>query len=313
LVIAFKTKDSAVRRLRGMIQKADGKKEITLANLRASARIKVGERTIRDALHQRDIYFRKLRSKPRLTTEDVKARFEFAKLYRLKSKGWWRKNLHMAIDLKCFAVYTHGQGRAYAAQREIRGAYRSPGEGLDAGYVTVNKSLRYNPGTKAVLIAAGVGGGQLRVWEEISGRWSGESAAHFYEGPLLTSLKKAYPTKRKFSVLEDNDPTGFKAKKGHDAKDRAGIKVFTIPKRSPDLNVLDYAVWNQINRQMRKQEEGWPAKKRETRQQYVNRLRKTAFGLTKIFIDDSIGDMQRRVRRLYEKKGWLIEEGGRSK
>jgi hypothetical protein len=293
-----------------MIQKADGKTEISMAKLRASARISVGERTIRDALHKRNIYFRKLRSKPRLTSDDVKARFDFAKRYKEKSKAWWCKNLHMVIDLKSFPVYTNGQSRAYAAQREIRGAYRSPGEGLDKGYVAVNKTLRYNPGMKAALIAAGVGNGKVLVWAEITGRWSGEAAANFYEGPLLKSLQKSYPGKRKFTVLEDNDPTGFKARKGLDAKERAGIQVFTIPKRSPDLNVLDYAIWKQINRQMREQEKGWPAKKRETRDDYVLRLKKTARGLSTSFIEKSIGDMRRRCARLYDKKGWLIEEGG---
>ena len=32
-----------------------------------------------------------------------------------------------------------------------------------------------------------------------------------------------------------------------------------MPKRSPELNVMDYAVWADVNRRMRKQEKKWKA------------------------------------------------------
>ena len=43
-------------------------------------------------------------------------------------------------------------------------------------------------------------------------------------------------------MLEDNDPTGFKSGLEETAKKAARIKAFVIPKRSPDLSVLDYAI-----------------------------------------------------------------------
>jgi hypothetical protein len=77
-------------------------------------------------------------------------------------------------------------------------------------------------------------------------------------------LKKTWPGKRKWTVLEDNDPTGFKSNKGEEAKDNAGINVFKIPKRSLDRSVWDCAVWRGINKRMRKQEKPWPENRRET-------------------------------------------------
>jgi hypothetical protein len=73
---------------------------------------------------------------------------------------------------------------------------------------------------------------------------------------------------------------GFKSKKGIAAKHSVGIKVFTIPKRSPDLNVLDYSIWKEVNTKMRLQEQKWPSDKRETRNAYLERLRRTALGLS---------------------------------
>ena len=110
-------------------------------------------------------------------------------------------------------------------------------------------------------------------------------------------------------MLEDNDPTGFLSRKGVDAKKRSGMSVFTIPRRSPDLNVMDYAVWAEVTRRMRASEASWAATRRESRDEYVARLRKTARAIPKAFIEKAVCDMKRRCQRMYEKKGGFIQEG----
>ena len=143
------------------------------------------------------------------------------------------------------------------------------------------------------------------------GKWSGQAAADFYAGPLKKALVKAYPNKRKHLVLEDNDPTGYRSNKGIKAKDENRIAVFEIPPRSPDLSLLDYSIWKEVNRRLREQEKKWPAGKRETKKQYVARLKRTASRLPQSFLEASIGDMVRRCKRLYDAKGWHFEEGGK--
>ena len=49
------------------------------------------------------------------------------------------------------------------------------------------------------------------------------------------------------ACLEDNDPTGFKSNKGKAAKVSARIEPFEISRRSPDLSLCDYALWQEIN------------------------------------------------------------------
>ena len=61
-----------------------------------------------------------------------------------------------------------------------------------------------------------------------------------------------------------------------------------------------------------RQEQGWPKNRRETRDEYLQRLQRTAFKFPRTFITQSIGDMARRCQRLFEAKGGLFEEGGRS-
>jgi hypothetical protein len=219
--------------------------------------------------------------------------------------------VHLHIDLKNFPVYTTAAARKVAARRSIRGAYRQPGQGLDSAYVVHPKSLPYNLGVRSARIAGGVGEGRVRLWEEIKGSWSGAAAADLYKGAVLKAVKRAWPGKRRFTVLEDNDPTGFKSRQGKQAKREAKITVFAIPPRSPDLSVCDYALWPAINRRMRKQERAFAKGKKETRAEYLDRLRRTAQGLPRTVVEKMIMDMKRRCERLHRAGGGHFPEGGR--
>ena len=297
-------------KLATLVKAAKGKYEVTAAMLRKSARVKACVRTIANALHKRRIYFRPFRNKPVLTASDVAGRKEFAKKNGDKSKAWWRTHVHMHIDVKHFPVYVNGAGRQHAARQGTRGAYRKPGQGLEAPYVKSAKNLKYNTGVRGVKVLAGVGCGKVLVWEYLDGkRWNGGEAAKMYEGPIRKALDRAYPHRKSWTILEDNDPTGFKSSKGLKAKSAAGIKVFSIPQRSPDLNVCDYALWAEVNKRMRRQEEKWSADKRETRKHYLARLRRTALRLPTSFIEKSVGDMTVRCKRLRAAEGKHFPEG----
>lgn len=270
-------------------------------------------RTITKALHKRNIRFRKLREKPILTTQDIKARKDFAAAYAGKTSTWWQQSIHLHIDVKHFAIYLNGKGRRYVAQVGTRGAYRGLGEKFAKGTVKPNPKLKYNPGVRGVKVLAGVGDDRVLLWHFIESRWNGGVAAAMYKGPVLGALRKAFPSKRCFRVLEDNDPSGFKSSKGIAAKEEAKITPFEIPKRSPDLNVCDYALWKEVNKRMRLQEKSWPDSKKETRGEFMARLRRTAMRLPSSFIGRAIGDMKNRCEKLQAAEGYYIEEGGRRK
>lgn len=305
--------DALEEKLKELIKKADGQYEVTATMLKRSARCKASVPTIFKALHERNIYFRPMRRKPVLTAEDIKDRLAFAKKYAEKPGRWWKTALHMIIDVKFYSVYLHGTARQRAAQTGSRGAYRKPGEGLSDGYVKPDPRLKYNTGGKPVAVLAGVAKDKVVLWEYVDGNWNGETAAKFYAGPMLKALKAAQPNRRRFLILEDNDPAGFKSNKGMNAKESAHIEALTFPKHSPDLNVCDYALWHEVNRKMRIQERKWAADKTETRQQYLKRLKRTAMNLPADFVGKSISNMQDRCKRLIEAKGSRFEEGGKKR
>jgi hypothetical protein len=131
-----------------------------------------------------------------------------------------------------------------------------------------------------------------------------------YTGPVKAALQNALPREKKHLMLEDNDPTGFKSGLGETAKKAASIKAFVIPKRSPDLSVLDYAIWKFMTRRMHAQEHKFSPSKRETRAAYIERLRRAAMSIPKKSIGKAIANFQSRCELLYRARGGHFEEGG---
>ena len=132
-------------------------------------------------------------------------------------------------------------------------------------------------------------------------------AARMYGGPIKKALEQAFPGRIKYRILEDNDPTGFKSTAGKAAKLKAKIEVFTIPKRSPQLNVCDYFLWSEVNKRMRATDRSWSEDRLETRDSSLRRLKRTAKSLEPDLIERSMGDMKRRCQLLLEAEGGQIE------
>ena len=303
--------DKLVAKLESLIREADSQYEVTVTMLKRSSRCKASPRTILRRLHERNIYFRPLREKPVLTEKDIADRLAFAKSFAPKTKVWWNSSLHMIIDVKHFRVLPHGDTRKYAAQETTRGTYRKKGQGLNKGHTKPVTKTKFNPGATGIKVLAGVGKGKVILWEYLEGSWGREAAAEAYKGPIKKALQTNFPGRKTFTVLEDNDPAGFKSGLGVAAKRDVGIKAFEIPKRSPCLNVLDYHVWAEVNKRMREQEKKFPSSKRESRKAFLNRLRRTTQSLPSAQIASSVGDMERRCARLLAAKGGNIEEGGK--
>ena len=130
-----------------------------------------------------------------------------------------------------------------------------------------------------MLAVGGVGPGHVLVWHVIDGKWGGAAAEELNRDAAAPAFKKKMARKKDYLILEDNDPAGNQSARGKAAKKDMGLKLLRIPKRSPDLNVLDYYVWSEVERRMRQQEAKWRAARRETRAAFLRRLRHTAFGL----------------------------------
>ena len=103
------------------------------------------------------------------------------------------------------------------------------------------------------------------------------------------------------------------SKAGLAAKADCKLRLLQIPPRSPDLNVLDYAVWSEVEKRLRQQEKRMPEGRKETRQQFEKRLDRTAASLSPAFINNAISNLQKRCQLLYKARalmrGGLVKRG----
>jgi hypothetical protein len=300
-----------------MVKTADANYMVTLPMIHRRSRLKCSERTVSRALHLRGYRFFRLYEKLILTPEDIKKRWNWAKKYASKSRQWWIKNVHIHLDNKHFKAPLTSKARKLTAKRGVKGVYRKTakkGAGkatrIHSCFVKPSPKLRTNLGSKGVLKMGGVGAGKVLVWATVEGRWSGEKAAEMYSKVVAPALKKQYPGKKRFVALEDNDPTGNRSKLGLAAKTKAKVDLLKIPERSPDLNVLDYSIWSEVERRLRHQERCMKDEKRETREEFIKRLDRTAHSLTREEINKAIGKLHKRCQLLLKAKGGLFVEGG---
>ena len=142
----------------------------------------------------------------------------------------------------------------------------------------------------------------------VKGTWTADVACDMYKNSLAPALRKTFPSKRRFLLLEDNDTTGFKSNAAKDTKAKEKIDIPPFPKRSPDLNPLDYSFWTTVNVRMRKQEKRLGTDFKETRDAFVERLRRTIMRIPPKVLDPMIRSMKRRCKALKDAKGRDFEE-----
>ena len=200
--------DRLVLKTQLMTKASDARHQVTANMIKRAAGLTCSDKTVIEALHERNIWFRPLREKPVRTDDDVKDRFAFGKKYAPKSVKFWHDIVY--IDNKMFTLYLTPRTRAYASKRVARGSFRTKGGGLAKGHVKPKKNLKYNTGARSVQVTVAISAKKVVIFHIVRGNWNATKAAIMYT-KLASTLKKGNPRKRHFTVLEDNDPTGYKS------------------------------------------------------------------------------------------------------
>ena len=108
-------------------------------------------------------------------------------------------------------------------------------------------------------------------------------------------------------MIEDNDPGGLATKAAKKVKKQLSMDPIGLPKRSPDLSPMDYAVWDHVVAKMRSHERRMGNRK-ETKAKYIDRLKRTIKTADKKFLSSVQCSMRRRLQQVYARNGGLIEE-----
>ena len=291
-----------------LIEDADCQFQVTARMLKAALRLKCSEKVLLRALHGRDVWFKSFREKPLLTDEDVVARKAFAETCGPKPQTFWTQHIHAYLDDTYFTPYLTPSARAHARKITARGAFRGKKQGLGRGYVKPKKTLKQSFGRK-VCVGVAICAEKVLTCYVVKRSWSGAAAPELYADHLGPALAQAFPRKRRYHLIEDNDPTGHTSGLGQAAKRKAHIDCIPFPKHSPDLMPLDYGYWKAVNRRLRKQELGFAPGYYETRKHFVARLRRTILSMRPAFLSKLIGGMKRRCALLDAALGFHFEAG----
>lgn len=294
-----KTMDAVRKQL---LKKAKTEREIRWRDVVKSARAPRGHRTTVLRSFRRDgikVAARKPREKPQRTPVHERERVDYCKSWAHKPRSFFVRDLDMIIDNKNFDVPTTERARSYLKQQRVRFHLRTPAEGLQAECTKPGrKKNKMNTGAVAK-VCAGISNGRVVLWEYLPKTWNGEEAASLYAGAIYKTLQKHRGQKRKYRILEDNDPTGYKSGKAIAKKAELGIEAFPLPRYSPDLNPLDFSVWDAIEARMMK---GAPAAV-ETVAAYKKRLRLTALRLPARVVSKAVGDIPKRMQAIVDARG----------
>ena len=101
--------------------------------------------------------------------------------------------------------------------------------------------------------------------------------------------------------MEDNDPQGYKSNVAKDVKDELKIKAMKYPCYSPDLNPLDFFIWQEVQRRLSLKDVG-----QETADAYKARLRRVAMAIPQALIRKVVLTIRDRAKAVVQAKGGHI-------
>ncbi len=286
-----------------LLTKADCEREISWDEVIRKARVRKVDRTTAAKHMKKELGVTALRPRAKLTRNDIdeaNRKRICNRLRKLPSK-YWTASVHLTMDNKRWPFPRSLRGKKYLRQTKVRFVLRKKNEGLKRGY-TKPDQRKHRTNLGGVNLVAGIIKGKVRVWHYFDGRWTGKKAAEVYKNVVGPALVRAHGKKRSYTIVEDNDPTGYKSKEGKRAKTELNISPIEFPTYSPDMNACDYALWDEVERRMKQQ----TAPKHETREGFKARLRRTALGIPKGVVLKMLRSMVARTQSIYDNNGGHI-------
>ena len=182
--------------------------------------------------------------------------------------------------------------------KKVRFVLRTRKEGLKPGFTKPSGTKHKSNAGAFVKVLAGIVKGRVRIWH-LPNTWNGTVAEACYRGPIIQCLRRCFPGRKSFQILEDNDPTGYKSNQAISAKQDLKINPIEFPKYSPDLNPCDYFLWDEVARRM----ENNKPKGKESMDAFKARLRRTALGIPQRVILKGVASMKKRAKQIYDAGG----------
>ena len=220
-----------------IITKADGEREVTWGEIVQKSRVPTVDRPPAANHMQVELGMNPRRPRAELTRNDIDEsdRNKLANKLRKLPQKYWASDLRLTMDNKERASPRPFEGKKYLKQSKVRFVIRTGSEGLNTGYTTPDQR-KHSTNLGGDTVVAGIIKGKVRIWHCSGGPWDGKKATEVYSEVVAPALVRAHSKTRRHTILEDNDPTGYKPKEMKQAEADLNIPPVEFPTCSPDMN-----------------------------------------------------------------------------
>ena len=265
-------------------------REITVGYLKWVCRFKCSRDTAGRAVRKLGWVWRRPQKFADLTSGERKARRDFCQKYMGKSVSYLQNFFGCVLDEKKWASYRQASRRLWGLRNRIRGVYVKNGQ----KHKTTRPGEKNAPSRGGSLnVCGGILGDKVVLWD-------------YYDKlnvATVCDLVGRAAKKHGFSrVTRDNHSTHISPKVEKKLQTKFGVNLLKfLPKKSPEPNPLDFAVWMKLERLVQLQDRRSPLKSsRESKKTFCQRLKPTALkmGIKNIWVE-----FKARLRRCYESGG----------
>ena len=257
-------------------------------------------RTVRRCLNDAGFGYLQCRKKGQVTKTDLKKRVKFARDCKKNyTDDFWTNGISFYSDGVAWAHKTNPC--EYAKTNRTR-TWRLRSEGLSVHCTAKGKKEGVGGRVAKFFVAISHGSGVVHV-EPFHEVLNGESYANFVRKKFNKIFKKCKGKHGK-QFLQDGDPSQNSAK-AKAAMSKIKCKLFGIPARSPDINVIEN-VFHLVGKQIREDALDQNITK-ETFEEFSDRCQRTLENFPQETIDKTIESLWKRMDEIIKRKGTRIE------
>ncbi|XP_066912838.1 uncharacterized protein [Clytia hemisphaerica] len=240
------------------------------------------------------------RRKGQVTKTDLKKRMQFARDSKKNlPEDFWTNGISFYLDGVAWAHKTNPY--EYAKTNRTR-TWRLRSEGLSIYCTAKGKKEGVGGRVAKFFVAISYNAGVVHV-EPFRKTLNGENYAEFVKEKFNKIFKKCKGKHGK-RFLQDGDPSQNSAK-AKEAMAKIKCELFSIPARSPDINVIEN-VFHLVGKKIREDALDQCISK-ETFEQFSDRCQRTLESFSKEIIDRTIESLWGRMDEIIKRKGTRIE------
>ena len=259
----------------------------------------VSTKTIHRVLHKNGFKYLHARKKGLVSAQDKMKRLQFARNAKATlATDFWKNGLAFYFDGVNFAH----KGNPYAeAQSTATMAWRKPSEGLNM----TGKGKKEGSGGKVAKFFVGMAYNKGTVLcKRYEWRLNGENFASFVSRQFPRAFQNCGVDMSGAYFLMDGCPSQ-NSSAAKEEYDRLGCKIFSIPARSPDLNMIEN-IFHLIRVQLKSDAVNLKIEK-ESFPEFCERVSETIKNFPVEVINKTIESMNKRIELIIESKGNRIK------